>query len=313
LPVEGDATQAGRRGWGSALGLIVLTGFSSVVHSALLIFLPLALMLVALPPRRLGHMAVGVAGALFLLWGQTGQLTLDFGRGWALLLAGWFLVMSVAVGSPSFLARALPAVGATVLTAGGFFAANRGSLAQLDAAIRTEMETGLDLVVGLLNRAGSAPSETMTQALRERIDVQMLLYPAILAIASLAGLAVAWWAFRRLTAPQRVALAPLREFRFSDGLVWLFIAGLLLMWLPLDEVARRAGSNLLAFTSVLYALRGLAVMVMLLGTPGPFGVIASVVVAILLFPIVMAATFVVGLFDTWLEFRTRWRRPPAST
>jgi len=305
--------ERGQRGWGSALGLIVLTGFS-VVHSALLIFVPLALMLIALPPHRPWHAIVGVLGAGLLLWGATGQLTYDFGRGWSLVLAGWFLVMSVVVQRDRFFPRALPALAGAVLTTGLFFALNHGSFAQLDTAIRTALEADIDRMVALLSRLGRGPGPGMTTALRQPIEFEMLLYPAMLAISSVSGLAVAWWAHRRITAPGREALGPLREFRFSDGVVWLLIAGLLLLVLPVDDVARRVGSNLLAFTGVLYALRGLAVALMLLGSPGPLGILATVAVVLVLFPIVMAAAFVIGLTDMWFDLRTRWGgAPPAGT
>jgi Predicted membrane protein (DUF2232) len=305
--------ERGQRGWGSALGLIVLTGFS-VVHSALLIFVPLALMLIALPPRRPWHAIVGVFGAGLLLWGPTGQLTYDFGRGWSLVLAGWFLVMSVVIRRDRFLSRALPALAGAVLTTGVFFVLNHGSFAQLDSAIRATLEADVDRMIAMLSRIGRDTGPGMTMALRQPIEVEMLLFPAMLAVSSVSGLAVAWWAHRRVTLPGRTALGPLREFRFSDGVVWLLIAGLLLLVLPLDEVARRVGSNLLAFTGVLYALRGLAVAIMLLGSPGPLGIVAAIVVAVVLFPIVMAAAFVVGLTDMWFDLRTRWGgAPPAGT
>lgn len=305
--------ERGQRSWGGALGLIVLTGFS-VVHSALLIFVPLALMLVALPPRRPWHVVVGVLGAGLLLRGPTGHLMFDFGRGWTLVLTGWFLVMSVVLQKDRFLPRALPALVGAVLTTAVFFALNPGSFAALDTAIRTALETDVDTVIGMVSRLGGSDRSGLATALRQPIEIEMLLYPAILAISSVAGLGVAWWAHRRVTAPGRRALGRLREFDFSDAVVWVLIAGLLLLVLPLDEVARRIGSNLLAFSGGLYALRGLAVALMLIGSPGPVGILVGVAVVVLLFPIVMAAAILIGLTDMWFDLRTRWGgAPPAGT
>jgi len=49
----------------------------------------------------------------------------------------------------------------------------------------------------------------------------------------------------------------------------------------------------------------LAVLLVLGGVPGPFGIALAVVVTIVLYPLVMAATILLGLTDTWLDLRTR--------
>jgi hypothetical protein len=297
------------RGWGTALGLVILTSLASVVHLALLIFLPLALMLVALPPRRPWFVIVGVLGALLLLRGPVGDAALDFGRGWTLVLSGWFIVASVAMPANGFLRRGLLAVGAASATAAVLFALNPGSFAALDAAVRVNLGEGVDLALALWRRIGSEPSDALRETMRQRIELESLLYPAMVGIGSLSGLAVAWWAFRRLTAPERGALGPLREFRFGDGLVWVLIAGILLIALPLGGIALRAGSNLVAFMSLLYALRGLGIAIMLVGMPGPLAGIVAVLIAAVLAPVIMLVMFILGLTDTWLDFRKRWGKP----
>jgi hypothetical protein len=142
-------------------------------------------------------------------------------------------------------------------------------------------------------------------------ELQAKLYPAMLALASLAALGVSWWAFGRLARGERTPLGPLREFRFGDGMVWLLIAGLVLLGLPLNALATRIGENLLTFTAVLYALRGAAVLVMIGGVPGPLGMLLAALLIVFLYPFVMATTFLVGLSDTWLDIRARRQTPPA--
>jgi hypothetical protein len=97
-------------------------------------------------------------------------------------------------------------------------------------------------------------------------------------------------------------------------MVWLLIAGLLLVVFPVGDLAARAGSNLLAFMGTLFALRGLGVLLVLAGMPGPLGLTLAFVVGLLLYPMVMAASFVIGLSDIWLDIRRRWAaaRPPAN-
>ena len=137
----------------------------------------------------------------------------------------------------------------------------------------------------------------------------MTLYPALLALATLAGLAVAWWAWGRLVNRPDEDLAPLREFRFSDGLIWLLILGIVLVLLPRAPELVRTGSNLLAFMAALYALRGLAVAIFLWGMPGPAGMLLAGLAMILLYPVVVATSVVLGVFDTWLDIRTRRSEP----
>ncbi|MGD8277138.1 MAG: DUF2232 domain-containing protein, partial [Gemmatimonadota bacterium] len=293
------------RGWARVLGLVLVTAAFSVVPSALLIFVPLSLMLVALPPRRPAWMLAGVAGLVLLLAGSGRGLLVDFGRGWALIAGAWFVIAAAVIERRSFLGRGLVALTGAFATVAGFGAIVPGALPGLDRAIRTRIQDGLGTVLqvpALATRPG------LSDALERGAELQALLYPAMLALSSLAALAAAWWLFRRLTVREADALRPLAEFRFSDGLVWALILGILLLLLPVDGLADRAGSNLLAFVALLYALRGVAVLLVVGGAPGPLGWILVALVALLLYPIVMVAMFAVGLSDTWLDLRTRRAR-----
>src|SRR5690606_25169464 len=120
-----------------------------------------------------------------------------------------------------------------------------------------------------IERMGSEMSDALFRA----VELQALVFPALLALASVAALAVAWWGYRRMSGGGPRPLAPLREFRFHDGLVWLLVIGIALLVLPVDGIADRAGSNLLTFMAALYALRGLAVLLVLGGVPGPLGML----------------------------------------
>lgn len=293
------------RGWGRTLGLVLTTAVFSVVPSALLIFVPLALMLVALPPRRPGWVLVGLAGLFFLLTGPGTGLLVDFGRGWSLMVGAWFVIGAVLLGRSGFLSRGLLALAGAGATVGGFIALNPGIGAGLDRDVRTRIQA---VVGAMLQLPGLVERPGLAQALERGAEVQALLYPAMLAVSSLAGLAVAWWVVRRLTVREVDALAPLREFRFADGLVWALIAGLVLLLLPFDGLADRAGTNLLAFMAALYVLRGAAVLLVVSGAPGFGGWILILLVGLLLYPLVMAGMLAVGLSDTWLDLRTRRAR-----
>jgi hypothetical protein len=286
----------------------------SVVQPALLIFVPLALLLLALPPRP--PVLVAVAAAILLLafgGGLVDETLWYFERGWALMLGGWFVVMAVALPERGFLSRALGALLATSASVGLLFATTRGGWDRLDHAVAEQLRSGAASAAAAWSRVAGADrmTEDMTRAVQAAAELQIKLYPALLALASLAALGVAWWAFGRLARRDPVPLRPLREFRFRDDLVWVLIAGIVLLALPLGALATRAGENLLTFMAVLYALRGLAVLAVIGSAPGPLAVVLGVLLLLLLYPIAMAAAFLVGLSDTWLDIRSRRQRPAA--
>jgi hypothetical protein len=151
----------------------------------------------------------------------------------------------------------------------------------------------------------SSWADRFTEALSQFAELQMILHPALIALESLAALGVSWWAYRRLAASEIHPLGRLRDFRFGDHLIWLLIAGLLLVILPLGEVAVRAGSNVLACMGALYALRGAAILLVVFGLQGAAGAFITGVVLLFLYPIVLTTAILVGLSDTWFDLRAR--------
>lgn len=298
-------------GWPGAIGLAVVAGLFAVGYAGLLILVPLSLMLVALPPRRPGLVIVGLLGAAFLLRGQVDAVT-DFARGWALIIGAWFLVAYVVLRGERFFARGLAALAGAALTVLAAALIRPEPFLQLDATIRLRLTTGFEPYLGAISQMENGA--VLVEAMRQGARIQALLFPALIAISSLAGLAVAWWLYRRVAVRKREALAPLAEFRFADGLVWLLIAGLILVLAPIGDLATRTGSNLLAFMGTLFALRGAGILLVLAGMPGPLGITLGVVIGILLYPMVMAATFMIGLSDVWFDIRRRRAaaRPPGN-
>ncbi|HSJ05067.1 MAG TPA: DUF2232 domain-containing protein, partial [Longimicrobiales bacterium] len=240
-----------------------------------------------------------------------------FERGWALLLGAWFVLVVAVWPGRRFLPRALAAVGGTVATAAVFLLLNRGGFSRLDHAVSEQLRFTASNAIAVWTRAVGLErvGDEITRTLYAAVELQVKLYPAMLALASLAALGVAWWAFGRLARGERAPLGRLREFRFRDELVWLLVGGVVLLGLPLDALATRVGENLLTFMAVLYALRGAGVLLVISGVPGPVGMLVVGVLVVLLYPFVMATTFLVGLSDTWLDIRKRRgeARPPAGS
>jgi hypothetical protein len=299
------------RGWPGILALAVLATTLSVVQPALLVFVPFALLLIALPPRRPVLYALGMLLVFASFVGPPSSPYWYFERGWALLLGGWFLAAVAFLPRSGFLTRGLVSVAASFATAGALLASNGAAFRQLDGRIATQLR---DTVSALIARWSSRPwyerlGEQLDRGLYEGAELRALLFPALLALGSLAALAIAWWGYRRMSGAAVRPLSPLREFRFHDGLVWLLIAGLALVLLPVNDLAERAGSNLLTFMAALYALRGVAVLLVLGGAPGPLGVLLAAALLLLLYPLVVVTTVLVGVSDTWLDIRTRRQAP----
>ncbi len=296
-------------GWGAVVGLGAVTLLLSVINPALLVFIPLALMLLALSGKGRSMLFGAVLLMLILAGVGTSDGPLWYvERAWGLMLGGWFLLAALAWPGARFFPRALLAIAGAAVTAGIVLMVGQG-WASVDWALGDRFDAAA-LEAARLWGAGvgdAAGSGLVTSTMQRAVELQALVYPALLGLASLAGLAVAWWAYQRLADGGLQPLGALREFRFSDELVWLLVAGILLVILPLGDGSLRAGSNVMTFMGALYGLRGLAVVLALVGSPGPAVAIVGGLIFLVLYPLVLTATVVVGLGDTWLDLRKRLR------
>jgi uncharacterized protein YybS (DUF2232 family) len=94
-------------------------------------------------------------------------------------------------------------------------------------------------------------------------------------------------------------------FSFSDQLVWGWVVGLATALVPEPAALRLIGANLLLIWGALYATRGMAVFVAgARRTPKAVLAVLALVTVILL-PFVVCGLMLVGLADTWLDFRRR--------
>jgi hypothetical protein len=130
------------------------------------------------------------------------------------------------------------------------------------------------------------------------------LLPALLALESLAALALGWGIFQRFS-PVKIGppLSPLTEFRFNDQLVWGVAVGATLCLLPAFAEGRTAGLNLLVFFGVLYLIRGLGVLAWIARGRYAVIVILSLIPQVCIMLGVLALAL--GLGDTWLDLRRR--------
>jgi len=142
-----------------------------------------------------------------------------------------------------------------------------------------------------------------------------LTWPGMLALQTLAGLALAWQLYRRvaaLAATESASPPParFRDFYMGDGWVWGIVAWLGVLILPVSSFVQVAGTNLGLVASTLYVLRGAAIVVTFaeaFGISALTLVIVGAVAAALAVPLVfvLPGLCTLGITDTWYQYRRR--------
>ncbi len=301
--------RAGGREWPRALTLFALLVATSVLQPSVLVALPLVALVVVGGVRRPATLAALLV-AVLVAWAGRRDGVWFLERAWALLVGSWFAALSVLRPRWRLTSRTLTAVLFSAGTVAAVLAARAGAWGVVDWAVRDRVMGAVATFVQVAGvvRNGGALSPALVAALYETAELQVRLFPALTALGSMAALGVAWWVYAKLSGLRGVALAPLKDFRFNDHLVWLFLAGLATVLLADTDGASRLGSNTLVFMGALYALRGAAVVVFLSGGFGWFGTVVWTVALMFMAPVLVTAAMVVGLGDTWLDMRGRVAR-----
>jgi hypothetical protein len=314
--VKASVDSSDSRGRPGLRGLACLGGCLalSVGSPVLLVLVPLAacgLFLPGVPTRGviLGVVLMTVA----LLGGGVGGLA-DVDRGWTLVLAGGFVAATLSGPRTPFTERALVAVGvATGWTVGVLLLSNGWN--SLDGMVGERIAAGtaamLDLGGSWFESDGGG---AFGDAARRTAEVQHFLFPAQSGLAALLGLGGAWWLHGRVSGEQRAApMGPLRDFRFPDAMIWVFIAGIgILLVFGWSDGWGRIGANLVVFMGALLALRGAAVLLVLAGGVTLFRGLLILVGLFVAAPVLLTGALVVGLGDVWFDLRTRALRDAGS-
>jgi len=286
---------------------------------------------------------LAIAWVLLAIWflivpvGPAGSPYDRMSRGWALLLAGSFGLMSLWNSAAPFIVRALGALGLAIGTAfilaiftpGGvdrfqraatleFTRRSNESIAALQAQTASKQWRDLAAKSPLLDSlADGAESQLKQVALGSAA-----LLPALIALESLAALALGWALYHKLSgASIGPPLSPLRDFRFSDQLIWGVAVGATLLILPSFQEGRSAGLNLLIFFGALYFIRGMGVLAWM--SRRRVLIVLSLIIGLFLLALIgggaadvaaelfvlLVATMGIGLGDTWLD----WRRRASAT
>jgi len=242
--------------------------------------------------------------------------------GWSVLVAAVLGMVTLVGGPRAFLPRALVSIAIALGASGALLLSSQTPLVRVISIVEREYRSRLVGSLASANRMLAAPEFQAQMAERPsgeqfmaRAEGQLRslprpgaqLFPAFLALETLAALGLAWALYHRLS---RVRLGPqlatMRGFRFNDQLVWGLIAGIMLLALsPIAEM-RWVGVNLLVFFGALYLVRGMGVLVWFLN-PGRAMTVLLSIAAVFLWPFVGATALAVGLIDTWTDWRHRAR------
>jgi hypothetical protein len=277
--------------------------------------LPLAGLLIASRPATLREWIWIAAAGVWLAVSlpQSGGLAIQIQQAWALFLTGAFVVLMLS-GRRGVVGGALLATVAALAAATGWvwWVGTRWQDIQLAVA-----HTGWEARRELLNSPGLDATRqesirVLMDQLADGIGTMARLYPAILVLTALPGLALAWaWYHRLASEPAGRPGGRFSGFRFSDQLIWLVVVCAAVFVLPVGEQVQSFVGNLALVTGGLYVARGAAV---LWGSIEHFPLLLIVVACfgvVLILPVSLGACLALGLADTWVDFRRRF--PPAGT
>ena len=306
---EETAAQPVGRGWPRAAAMLGVTLATSVMQPGILVAVPFLALVAVRGAKGRGLFVATFLSALYVVTGARDGLWY-VGRAWALLLAGWFAGLTLAAPATRLTGRALGSLAGAAAAVGGLLLFRGDAWAMMDFAVADAVRGGVARTVDAITllRGGEALSPALVSAIYETAEAQVSVFPALTGIASISGLAVAWWLYERLRGAGDQAIGPVRDFKFNDHLVWIFILGLLLVLGGWDGALTRVGSNTVVFMGALYALRGAAVFMFVSGGMSLFGYVMLTVGLLLAAPVVVGIAMMVGIGDTWLDARARLQR-----
>ena len=299
---------AEERTWPRAAGLLFITLVFSVSTSpGVLVAFPFLVLTMVFGLRSLPAMLAAMFSLLVAVGAPARGGLWYLERGWALVLAGCFVVLTMQWPRTRFFPRAFAAVTATAVLVGLLLMVRPGSWPMVDWLITESLTQSVSVITQMFSAIDSEVplSTAQLNSFFHLAAQQGRYFPALLGLSSLSGLGVAWWAYVRLSAGSGLGLGPLRDFRFNDHLMWLFLTGLALIVFGAGEGWTNAGSNAVVFMGGLYALRGAAVLIFFSGgVTGPRILILAIGMLVLP-PVLIMGALVVGVGDTWLDLRSK--------
>jgi hypothetical protein len=297
--------------------------FSAVAPIAS-VAIPLAGLLLVSRPQRSVEVAVAGGAAGFGAWWllSAGELPDQLVRA-AVLFSTVLFVLTTLRSRLSVTARALLAVGGAALGVALLLTILGSSWSEVRWWV--EHQAGLEArsmiaLLGALSgqtaEGGSALADRVVDVFQASVHLSADYFPAITALQLLVGLALAVALYRRVArTPRGRPPVAFRLFRFPEHLGWAVVLPLALMLVPKLAAVKLTAMNLLMVAGALYALRGAAVAGFGLAAAGAGGFFLwalLTVIFILILPVVLGGTILLGVLDTGLDFRRRWLSPRAG-
>jgi len=224
-------------------------------------------------------------------------------RGWALLLGGCFFGLSIARPKMKTSDRALEAVFGALVLGTILMTLMSGAWNIVDWVISDRVRATVAQVIALGGSEGLAPA--LITALYQTADVQILIFPALTALASMSALLLSWWLFIFFSGRSEEAFGPVKDFRFNDHLIWMLVVGLFLLFTRWSEPLQRLGSNAVVFIGALCAVRGAAVIVFITGGFSFLGYAMTLLGLVIVPPVILGGAVLIGIADIYLDFRKR--------
>lgn len=282
-------------------------------------FAPLALLLAVARPHGLRHwLWLDAAVIITAVWGLGARgAAQGFMVAVAVLAAGLFVSLHLWRPGPVF-RRAVLATLAGLAAALGLATLMGRGWTQLERSYARSVAEAFEAQALVFERRAFDP-EVVAQIRELGAGAGHLgaYLPAVVVLASLAGLALAWrWHQRVAAVPLAGSSAPLRAFRFSDQVLWLLVLGLGLVLIDLPGVAvggvpvARLAANVLVVVGALYLVRGLAVYLSAARRAPRHVNIVLAIVAVVFWPFAASGLVMLGVADSWVDFRRRLAPQP---
>ena len=288
--------------WLRAGVLCILVLLTSTARPSVLVAVPFLLLVGTNTLRGYAILGATLIAIIIVVAGPyDGMWYLE--RGWALLLGGCFVGLSIVRPKMKISDRALEAVfGALVLVA-ILMTLMSGAWNIVDWVISDRVRATVAQVIALGGSEGLAPA--LMTAFYQTAEVQILIFPALTALASMSALLLSWWLFIFFSGRSEEALGPVKNFRFNDHLIWMLVVGLFLLFTRWSEPLQRLGSNAVVFIGALCAVRGAAVIVFITGGFSVLGYAMTLLGLVIVPPIVLGGAVLIGIADIYLDFRKR--------
>ena len=288
--------------WLRAGVLFVLVLLTSTARPSVLVAVPFLVLVATNLPHRYAILSATLIAMLIVMIGPyDGMWYLE--RGWALLLGGSFVGLSIVRPKMKISDRALEAVFGALMVLVILMTLIPGAWNVVDWVISDRVRATVAQVIALGGSEWLTPA--FISALYQTAEVQVLIFPALTALASMSALLLSWWLFTLFSGRSEWVLGSIKNFRFNDHLIWIFVVGLFLLFTRWSEPLQRVGSNAVVFIGALCAVRGAAVIVFITGGFSVLGYAMTIFGLVIVPPIVLGGAILIGIADIYLDFRKR--------